>query len=79
MKTTVEIPDGLFSEVKRYAHDHNVSMREIFETGLRKVIAEEKSHPKPFRLGKGSFRGTGMAKDYSWPELRAIAYEGRGE
>ena len=79
MKTTVEIPDGLFSEARRYAQEHDLTFRQVVETGLRKVIAEESSQSKPFRLKDASFRGGGgMVKKFTWPEIRAIIYEGRG-
>jgi hypothetical protein len=74
----VEIPDGLFSEVKRYAQTHELTFRQVVETGLRKVIAEEQTPAKPFRLRDVSVGGRRMVKDFSWPEIMAIIYEGRG-
>ena len=77
MKTTLEIPDGLFAEAKAYARDHNMTFRQVVEAGLYKVVAE--SEPTiPFKLKDGSFRGDGMVKDFTWPELREIIYEGHG-
>lgn len=78
MKTTVEIPDGLFDQVKQFAAAHSLTLREVFETGLRKAIADDESRSEPFRLRDGSFRGEGMVKDYTWAEIKAIMYEGRG-
>ncbi|HLX45275.1 MAG TPA: hypothetical protein VKR43_17635 [Bryobacteraceae bacterium] len=77
MKTTVEISDALFKEVKRYAAAHELTFREVVENGLRSVV--QKGRPrKPFKLRDASFRGKGMAKDYAWPEIQALMYEGRG-
>lgn len=47
MKTTVEIPDSLLQEAKRYAAERNISFREVVEFGLRRVLADKK---KPFKL-----------------------------
>ena len=79
MKTTVEIPDGLFREAKRYAHSHDLTFREVVEAGLRRVVSEKASACKPFRLAKESFREDGMLRDYSWSEIRSLTYPGRGE
>ena len=80
MKTTVDISDALFREARRYAHDHDLTFRQVIEAGLRQVVASESaSAAKPFRLEKRSFRGDGMLKDYSWPEIRSVIYEGQGE
>ena len=77
MKTTVEISDSLFREARQYAHRHDLTFREVVEAGLRRVVSADKSSA-PFRLEKRSFRGNGMVKDFSWPELRSIIYEGHG-
>ncbi len=79
MKTTVEIPDGLFREARRYAQSHDLTFREVVEAGLRRVVSEKSGTRKPFRLAKKSFRGDGMLNDYSWTEIRSLIYPGRGE
>jgi hypothetical protein len=78
MKTTVEIPDALFREAKRYAASHDLTFREVVETGLRRVVADKAKPSKPFKLKDGSVKGTGMLKDFTWEEIRAMSYEGRG-
>jgi hypothetical protein len=77
MKTTVEIPDSLFREAKRYAAKQRIPFREVIETGLRRVVEQDK-RKKPFKLKDGSVNGNGMVKDFTWPEIRAMIYEGRG-
>jgi hypothetical protein len=77
MKTTVEISDALFKEVKRYAAAHELTFREVVENGLRSVVQKSQAK-KPFKLRDASFQGKGMAKDYGWPEIQAMIYEGRG-
>ena len=79
MKTTVEISDGLFREARQYAHAHELTFRQVVEAGLQKLISGRASQPEPFRLKSRSFHGDGMLKDYSWSEIRSLAYEGRGE
>ena len=36
MKTTVEIPDPLFTELKKYAAAHGLTFRQLLETSLRR-------------------------------------------
>lgn len=78
MKTTVEIADGLLQEAKAVAHEQKITLRELIEDGLRLALEQKRKPKKPFRLKDGSFRGQGMVKDFTWPELRDIIYEGHG-
>ena len=78
MKTTVEISDGLFDQVKQFAQSHDLTLRQVFETGLRKVIAENPRSVK-FQLRDAAFRGDGMVQNFSWPEIKAIMRDGRGD
>jgi hypothetical protein len=79
MKTTVEIPDALFKEAKTYAAKHDLTFREVVESGLRRAIGETGPKARKFKLKDASFKGKGMVKDFTWEELRAMIYEGRGE
>ena len=79
MKTTVEISDSLFRDAKRYAAAHDLTFRQTVESGLRRLLQTAPKGRKPFRLRDCSFKGDGPVKDFTWPELRAIIYEGRGE
>ena len=78
MKTTVEIPDALFREVKKYAAEHDLTLKEVMERGLRQAIASEPS--KPFKLRRLPYKpkNGGMLKDFTWDEIRDIIYEGHG-
>jgi len=77
MKTTVEVPDALFREAKRYAAANDLTFRQLVETGLRTVV--QRNRPaKPFKLRDASFKGKGIPKNNAWPEIRAMIYEGRG-
>jgi len=79
VKTTVEISDPLFREVKRFAVEHDLTFRDAVESGLRRLLDADPRAKKPFRLKKCAFKGKGMVKDFTWPEIRAIIYAGRGE
>lgn len=82
MKTTIELPDPLFKQARRYAETHHTTMKALIEQGLRQVMAEKKE-AAPFKLGDGSFDGgSGMSPELkSWEQIRDIMYdpsEGRG-
>lgn len=82
MKTTVEISDSLFAEVRRLAQREHRSLRALIEEGLRLVVRERRDRRGQFRLRKATFRGEGLHPDVrstAWEELRARVYEGRGE
>ncbi len=79
MKTTVEIADGLFQAAKAAAARRKVPLRELIEEGLRHELERDEAPKPPFQLKDGSFYGRGgMVQDFTWPEIRAIIYEGRG-
>ena len=80
MKTTVEIPDELLSQVKAQADRDGTTVRALIEEGLRSVLSSRKS-TRPFRLKKASFRGKGLqpgVEGGSWETIRELIYEGRG-
>jgi hypothetical protein len=80
MKTTVEISDTLLREARDVAARRGMTLRAIIEQGLRRVI-DEARRPKPFKLRKVGFGGTGLQpefKDASWEQLRDTIYRGRG-
>jgi len=80
MKTTIELPDPLFAQARRYADTHKVTMKSLIEQGLRKVMAEKKAE-KPFKLRDGSVNGNGLTPEFqnaTWEQFRDAIYEGRG-
>ncbi len=77
MKTTVEMPDALFAEVKKYASARRLTMRQVIETSLRHTLDEDRARKKPFRLRKATFRGNGQLI-HDWETIRSLIYEGRG-
>jgi hypothetical protein len=80
MKTTIELPDPLFAQARRYASARKMTMKAMIEQGLRKVMAEKKSE-QPFKLRDGSVGGNGLTPEFqnaTWEQLRHAIYEGHG-
>jgi hypothetical protein len=78
VKTTVELPDSLLREAKAVARARRVTLRQLIADGLRTQIEREQRRKEPFRLRDGSAHLGKMLVE-SWPEIRRIIYEGRGE
>jgi hypothetical protein len=81
MKTTVDIPDALFREVRAFAARQGVSLKTVMERALRELLRGPGRNVKPFRLKKSSFRGEGLQPGVSygdWDSIRSMIYEGRG-
>jgi Bacterial antitoxin of type II TA system, VapB len=80
MKTTVHIPDSLFEEARKLAHQEQTTLKALVEQGLRRVISERKNRSS-FRLRKAAFKGRGLQpplEGASWDRIRDMSYEGRG-
>ncbi|MFO7964318.1 MAG: hypothetical protein R6U50_10390 [Desulfobacterales bacterium] len=80
MKTTINIPDSLMEAAKAIAARDNITLKALFEEGLRKVIAQRKRSGQ-FKLKKATFKGQGLQPDVvgaSWVRIRELSYEDRG-
>jgi CRISPR/Cas system-associated protein Csm6 len=80
MKTTIQIPDSLFEEVRKLAHRERTTLKALVEEGLRRIISERKRRGK-FRLRRATFKGNGLQPQLagaSWDHIRDLSYEGRG-
>lgn len=80
MKTTVQIPDGLFNEARRMARLEGTTLKALIEQGLRRLISERKREQQ-FHLRKAAFKGKGLQTHLagaSWEHVRELGYEGRG-
>lgn len=80
MKTTIEIPDPVFTEAKRVAQREKSTLRALVEEGLRLVL-ERRGEEGRFRLRDASVDGQGLRPELrgaSWDEIRDLAYRGRG-
>ena len=81
MKTTVDISDPLFNELKRTAAQERTSLRRLIEAALRAFLTERKRPRGRFKLKDGSAPGRGPApgvREGDWSHIRELAYEGRG-
>ncbi len=80
MKTTVQIPDSLFEEARKLAHEQGITLKVLVEEGLRRIVSERKKR-SAFKLRKATFKGRGLQAELvgaSWQQIRDLAYEGRG-
>lgn len=80
MKTTIEIADAVLVEAKRLAHEQGITVRELVEDGLRKVLAERRA-VTGYRLRRVTFGGRGLRpelRNAPWERVRETSYEGRG-
>ena len=80
MKTTLQIPDALFEEVRKLAQRERTTMKAIVETGLRHIVSERQRRSR-FRLRKATFKGKGLLphlEGRSWDQIRDLTYRGRG-
>jgi hypothetical protein len=79
LKTTIEISDPLLRKAKALARRRGTTLRELVESGLRRVL--EEARPQPFRLEDRSVSGKGLVDglDYGeWARILERAYEERG-
>ncbi len=76
MKITVEIPDGLFRQANAYAAGNGLSLREVFERGVR-MLVEDSPAAGRFRLKTITTKGEGRLSD-DWAGIRAAIYEAAG-
>ena len=77
MKTTVEISDPLFEAAKREAERSGVTLRELIESGLRRMLDERaQARSKPFKLRDASVGGHGLAPGLR-EDPRALKWYGR--
>ena len=80
MKTTIEIADDLARVAKEHAVRENITLRELFERGLRMAIRADRERVG-FKLRDASVGGRGLRpefRDAGWSRIRAAIYEGRG-
>jgi hypothetical protein len=81
MKTTVDIAENLLRQAKAVAAEERITLRELIEEGLHRVLEGRIQHDRGFRLRRATFRGEGLQPHVtpgSWQQLREAIYEGRG-
>ena len=80
VKTTIEIANDLAREAKAHAARENLTLRELFERGLRMAMKADRE-AAGFRLRDASVDGRGLSPEFQeadWARLREAVYEGRG-
>ena len=81
MKTTVEIPDELFNEVRRIAAEEQTTLRTLIEEGLSEVV-QRRANTRRFKMRDASFKGgTGLQPEFAdcdWSRIGDAIYDGRG-
>ncbi len=80
MKTTIELPEGLFAKAKRLARARKTTLKALIEQGLRMVLAEKPDGPG-FKLRDASVDGKGLNPEFRnapWEQVRDAAYKGEG-
>lgn len=80
MKTTVDIADPILAEAKQLAAAEGITLRELIEEGLRRMLGERRDRRR-FKLSDASFRGRGLqtgVHEGDWASIREQVYEGRG-
>jgi hypothetical protein len=80
MKTTIQIPDSLYKEMRKLAQREQRTMKAIVEESLRRTVSERQRRGR-FRLRKATFNGKGLQPHLagtSWDQILHLSYEGRG-
>jgi Arc/MetJ family transcription regulator len=80
MKTTIDIADPLLTEAKRVAAAEGITLRQLVEDGLRRILAE-RSPQERFCLRDASVGGQGVQpglEEGDWSRIRGKIYKGRG-
>ena len=81
MRTTVDIPEGLFQELREKAGREKTTLKALIHAALRSFLSAGRRGQTGFKLKDGSVSGHGLARgleEGNWRQLRELAYEGRG-
>ena len=81
MKTTIDLADALFLEVKTLAEHRKITFRAIVEAALHRFLAQERDAQPAFRLRDAAVTGDGLQPgiaEGNWGQLRALIYEEHG-
>lgn len=81
MKVTIDIPDALSREARKFAAREGITLSALIERGLRRVLTKAKPFKepsnKPFKIRDGRFEGNGLRPELrgaSWAAIRALSY-----
>jgi hypothetical protein len=81
MKTTIEIADDLFHQVRDLAHKENTTFRALTEEGIRLMLNQKSKPKKKWKWKPHIVSGQGLTDEFknaSWSKIRDAIYEGRG-
>ena len=81
MKTTVELNDSLFAEIKRYAAQNQTTLRAVLESALHNFLKQQTTDAAPFRMRRTTFAGAGLQagiEEGNWNQIRSRIYEEQG-
>jgi hypothetical protein len=81
MKIKIEVDDSLLRAARELTKREGVTIRELVERGLKRVLAESRPGP-PFKLRRASFKGNGLQlalSEATWQDLRDLSYGDRGQ
>ena len=81
MKTTIDISDTMFRQLRQWAARYDSTMREVIEAALRAFFSGKHRSTKAFVLRKHPFCGQGLSPDIQsgdWSGIRQRIYEDRG-
>jgi hypothetical protein len=80
MKTTIEIPDELFGQVRRVAQQEGASLRALVEEGLQRSL-EARRQAVRRQFDFPVYGGSGVTHEFqgaSWNRIRDEIYRERG-
>ena len=75
MKTTIDLPDGLFERLKKTAREHNVPMRQVIIDGLTSEIERRNTQQPPPDFFFPSVAGSGLNPDLDPQSVIANSYD----
>jgi hypothetical protein len=80
MKTTVDIPSGLYNRCKKLIRREHTTLRSLIEEGLSLALPRHE-RPSRFTFKPVTVKGKGLSKEFGgddWSAIRDQIYQGRG-
>ncbi|MBM4112061.1 MAG: hypothetical protein FJ253_01605 [Phycisphaerae bacterium] len=82
MKSTFELPDALFRQLREHAARNGTTIKAVLQAALRMYFrGAGKGRAPRFKLRDGSVRGMRLVPGVNlsdWSSINEIIYEGRG-
>ncbi len=80
MKTTIDIPDPIYKNIKKLAAEKGLTFKAIIEAAVREYLEYPHRRRPSFRLKKHPFGGQGLQEgivEGNWAQIRSLIYESR--